>query len=304
VPEFNSGAMENVGCVTYNETYLYRGITPTLAKRLRFSITNLHELAHMWFGNLVTMKWWNDLWLNESFATFMSFLVMTKSPDLAYFDTAWVTFLTYKFWGITEDSLSSTHPIKANVQNTAEAESIFDGISYGKGSAFLKQFYNVMGHEAMAKGLKVYFSKFAWKNTELLDFVKCMEDAYEEHSDKSMGPKFKLSKWCDSWLTTSGVNILEPLPEFDEQGILKSLKLKQTCDLRGNNQLRIQKLDVALYDSDFKPHFINNVITSDIDEVIEVQVTFDKPVSAILVNVNDQGYCKVVFDPKSLSNFE
>lgn len=119
VPEHNFGAMENVGCVTYNENYMYRGQNPTLAKLLRFSITNLHELAHMWFGNLVTMKWWDDLWLNESFATFMSFLAMARSPRLPhYHDTCWVTFLQYKFWGITKDSASSTHPICCEIVST------------------------------------------------------------------------------------------------------------------------------------------------------------------------------------------
>ena len=103
VPEHAYGAMENVGCVTYNEAYLFKGQTYTLARRLRFSITNLHELGHMWFGNLVTMEWWTDLWLNESFATYMSYLAMASSPDLQYFEKVWGTFLGDKFWGIQTD---------------------------------------------------------------------------------------------------------------------------------------------------------------------------------------------------------
>jgi len=96
--------MENVGLVTYNESYLFRNEVPSLQKRLRFSNTNLHELSHMWFGNTITMKWWNDLWLNESFATFTSYLAEATAPDLAYFhSTVWLTFLTYKFWGINTD---------------------------------------------------------------------------------------------------------------------------------------------------------------------------------------------------------
>ena len=118
VPEHNYGAMENVGCVTYNENYLFRGQKPSIAKRLRFSITNLHELCHMWFGNLVTMKWWNDLWLNESFATYMSFLSMANSEELSYFDTVWATYLQYSFWGINTDQMSSTHPICCEIGST------------------------------------------------------------------------------------------------------------------------------------------------------------------------------------------
>lgn len=167
--------MENVGCVTYNEAYLYRNETPTLAKRLRFSITNLHELAHMWFGNLVTMKWWNDLWLNESFATFMSFLAMSGSEELSYFNTCWVTFLQYKFWGISTDQLSTTHSICCEITSTDQAESLFDGISYGKGSAFLKQLHYMLGNETMKVGTSNYIKAFARKNTVLKDYVDHMQ---------------------------------------------------------------------------------------------------------------------------------
>lgn len=152
--------MENVGCVTYNEAKLYRGQVRTLAKRLRFAITNLHELAHMWFGNLVTMKWWNDLWLNESFATFMSFLAMESCKEIDYFHpTCWVTFNQYAFWGVATDQMSSTHAICNDIASTEEAESMFDGISYGKGSAWLKQFYKMLGPEVIKNGLHAYFEK-------------------------------------------------------------------------------------------------------------------------------------------------
>lgn len=103
--------MENIGLVTYNEMFLFRGEQPTITKRLRFATTYLHELAHMWFGNLVTLKWWNDLWLNESFATYASYLALARAPELEYFNTSWITFLRHKFWGIETDIRSTTHPI-------------------------------------------------------------------------------------------------------------------------------------------------------------------------------------------------
>ena len=186
--------MENVGCVTYNESYLYRGEIKTLAKRLNFSITNLHELAHMWFGNLVTMTWWNDVWLNESFATFLSFLAMSKSPKLEYYHaTCWVAFLGDKFWGLSKDCSSSTHPICCEVVATDQAQSLFDGISYGKGSAFLKQLYNILGYETMSAGLHIYFDKHQWGNTTLSDFVSCLTKAYERSGDRSLGENFDLT---------------------------------------------------------------------------------------------------------------
>jgi aminopeptidase N len=193
-PNHNWGAMENVGCVTYNESYLFKDQEkPLLAKRLRFSITNLHELAHMWFGNLVTMKWWNDLWLNESFATFMSFLAMSQSEELQYFDTVWCTFLGYKGWGVRTDCTTSVHPITCEINSTIEAEAMFDGISYGKGSSWLKQVYNVIGHDTMSQGLATYFKKHAWGNTILTDFIGALDGAYEQNRRADLGETFNFS---------------------------------------------------------------------------------------------------------------
>ena len=138
VPEFNSGAMENNGCVTFNEDKLYRGQNINLAKRMKLANTNLHELAHHWFGNLVTMKWWDDLWLNESFATYISYLAMEKAPELQYMKGSWTDFTERKFRGIDSDILNTTHPIRSQIANTNESETVFDGISYGKGASFLK----------------------------------------------------------------------------------------------------------------------------------------------------------------------
>ena len=157
MPEFNSGAMENVGCVTINEAKLHRGEHMTLGKRMRTSITVLHELAHMWFGNLVTMKWWDDLWLNESFATYMSYYAMSKAPELKYFKNQWNFFLSSKFRGIDSDQLSSTHPIFSHIKSSDEAESVFDGISYGKGASFLKQMNYLLGEDTLKVALTNYF---------------------------------------------------------------------------------------------------------------------------------------------------
>ena len=157
VPEFNSGAMENNACVTFNEDKLYRGETITLKKRSKLANTNLHELAHHWFGNLVTMKWWDDLWLNESFATYISYLAMDRVPELQKYKGSWIDFSSRKFSGIDSDLTNQTHPIKSQISNTNESETVFDGISYGKGAAFLKQAHNVLGYDTFKEGLTNYF---------------------------------------------------------------------------------------------------------------------------------------------------
>lgn len=305
VPEHNFGAMENVGCVTYNEVYLYRGLVKTVAKRLRFACTILHELAHMWFGNLVTMKWWNDVWLNESFANFMGFYTISQAPELKHFDTVWLTFQRYKFWGIESDEMATTHPISLEVNDTEEANSLFDGISYGKGSSFLKQLFHVIGIDTVKKGLHIYFEKFKWRNTTLDDFIDCLHQAYQQRS--SQDQTLNLHSWCSYWLNTSGLNILEPKVSVDDHGNLQALQISQSCDFSGqNNRLRMQRLNVAVYLKDLSVRVIENVTLDDVQALTSVPLPAGEPLPlvAVVLNHGDHAFCKVVFDQMTIQFFE
>jgi aminopeptidase N len=153
VSDYNMGAMENVGCILYHESFIEKKEVFTKTKRQVGLITLLHEISHMWFGNLVTMKWWDDLWLNESFATFISHLCLSNAPGITENDLSWSIFLDENFWGMKEDSAETTHPISMVCQHTQEAQDIFDGISYGKGACFLKQLYFYFGEEVLKHGL-------------------------------------------------------------------------------------------------------------------------------------------------------
>jgi aminopeptidase N len=248
VPEFNSGAMENVGCVTFSEERLKRGQTMTLEDRLKLMNTNLHELAHQWFGNLVTMKWWSDLWLNESFATFMSYLVQTQAVGLEQYRGAWTDFMGRKFDGIAADGMSSTHPVRNTLTSLEEAEAIFDGISYGKGAAFLKQVNKVLGQDTLKKALHNYFQMYKWGNTEFNDFIGSLEAEYKLKQDTTMGEHFDFKEWCNSWLKTSGVNTFQPIVEYNADGSIKSLQIQQQVDPAGANRLRKSKMDIGFYD--------------------------------------------------------
>jgi aminopeptidase N len=165
------GAMENVGCITYNDQYISRGEKFTKVKTENIYNTLLHEISHMWFGNLVTMKWWDDLWLNESFANMISFMCMDEAEGLEDITLAWSNFLDESFWGLRDDQKDTSHSIAANCNSTADAEDIFDGISYGKGASWLRQMIYFYGRETFALGLKNYFAKYSFKNTVLADFV-------------------------------------------------------------------------------------------------------------------------------------
>ena len=195
VPEYNSGAMENVGCVTYNELYLFRDMA-TDNQHLDRAETFLHELAHMWFGNLVTMRWWDNLWLNESFATYISYLAMTSATR---FTNAWKVFNSdIKRWAYQQDQLPTTHPISGRAADTEVAFLIFDGITYGKGASVLKQLVKYIGQDTFREGMRLYFRRHAWGNATLDDFLRCLEDA----------GNISLSEWAKLWLQTASVNTL------------------------------------------------------------------------------------------------
>ena len=180
MPDYANGAMENVGMVTYRDTYIQRDELFSDNKNEYIMITFLHEISHMWFGNLVTMKWWDDLWLNESFADFISFVCLDEAPGLEKFKNAWSGFLDESFWGLGEDQKPTTHPISCEVIHTEAAGDIFDGISYGKRAAWLNQTFNLFGRETFKRGIASYFKEFSYKNSTLQDFVRHIGQAAKD----------------------------------------------------------------------------------------------------------------------------
>ncbi|SEG87147.1 aminopeptidase N [Nonomuraea solani] len=204
VPEFNAGAMENAGCVTFLEDYVFRSrVTDAVVERRAETI--LHEMAHMWFGDLVTMRWWDDLWLNESFATYMS--VLAQAEATRWGKGAWTTFANVeKAWAYRQDQLPSTHPIAADIPDMQAVEVNFDGITYAKGASVLKQLVAYVGLDNFLAGVRDYFAEHAWGNTELKDLLNALE--------RTSGRD--LSAWSKEWLETAWVNTLRP--EFEVSG--------------------------------------------------------------------------------------
>ena len=197
VPEYNAGAMENAGAVTFTEFYVFRSKV-TDAVRERRVVTILHELAHMWFGDLVTMKWWNDLWLNESFAEWASTIATAEATE---WTEAWTTFNSMeKSWAYRQDQLPSTHPVVATINDLEDVLVNFDGITYAKGGSVLKQLVAWVGVDAFFQGVSAYFKKHKWGNTTLADLLAELETASGRD----------LSAWSGLWLETAGVNTLRP----------------------------------------------------------------------------------------------
>ncbi len=287
VPEFNAGAMENAGAVTFTETYVFRSKV-TDAIRERRVVTILHELAHMWFGDLVTMKWWNDLWLNESFAEWASTLATAEATE---WTEAWTTFQAMeKSWAYRQDQLPSTHPIVATINDLEDVQVNFDGITYAKGGSVLKQLVAWVGLEAFMQGVAQYFKKHAHSNTELRDLLVELEATSGR----------ELTEWSQLWLETAGVNTLRPEIEVDADGAITSFAILQTAPAEWPT-IRPHRLAIGFYDLDGdalgRIHRIELDVAGERTEVPEL-VGLAKP-DLVLVNDDDLAYAKIRLDDES-----
>src|ERR1700754_3572532 len=290
VPEFNAGAMENVGAVTFLEDYVFRSrVTRYLYERR--SETVLHEMAHMWFGDLVTMRWWDDLWLNESFATFASVLCQSEATE---YEHAWTTFANVeKSWAYRQDQLPSTHPVAADIPDLHAVEVNFDGITYAKGASVLKQLVAYVGLEHFLAGLRDYFRTHAFGNATFSDLLSALEQASGRD----------LSNWGQQWLKTTGLNTLRADFDVDADGRFSRFAISQSGAEPGAGETRVHRLAVGIYDDDgsgklVRTHREELDIEGDLTEVPALQgVSRGK---LILVNDDDLTYCSLRLDPDSL----
>jgi aminopeptidase N len=289
VPDFNSGAMENLGAVTFNEAYVSRG-TKTQVERIRHGNVLAHEMAHMWFGNLVTMDWWNGLWLNESFATYMAFLQQAKASEFG--DTVWDIFnASYKQSAYTMDQQVITHPIELPVNNTAEAFTNFDSITYGKGASVLKQLAQFVGEENFRKGVANYLKKYAYKNTQLNDFMNEIAQVAE----------MDLSQWTKTWLNQAGLNTIQVDYRCDASNSrMTKLTIQQTApaDLPVLRHQRVQLSFYKMRTGKLQLEKILPVTYQGTKTNIDVKAVACPDM--IYPNAGDWGYVKVALDKKSL----
>ncbi|MBX3193525.1 MAG: aminopeptidase N [Microbacteriaceae bacterium] len=305
VPEFNAGAMENAGAVTFTETYVFRSKVTDAIKERRV-VTILHELAHMWFGDLVTMRWWNDLWLNESFAEWASTISTAEATE---WTQAWATFQAMeKSWAYRQDQLPSTHPIVATITDLEDVQVNFDGITYAKGGSVLKQLAAWVGIDAFFAGVGAYFKKHEYGNTELSDLLTELEVT----SGRELG------EWSKKWLETAGVNTLKPAVAVDDAGVITSFSIEQTAPEEWPT-IRPHRLAVGLYsfaegeagstantnagvEGDLSPRLVRtHRVELDIDgasTAVPGLVGLTRP-DLILLNDDDLAYAKIRMDDAS-----
>jgi aminopeptidase N len=275
VPGFNAGAMENAGMVTFTDDFLFRSKVTLDRRRLRATVV-AHEMAHMWFGDLVTMRWWDDLWLNESFAELLGTLTVDEATGLP---GSWAAFtVSRKTWGYAADQLPTTHPVTTDVADTQSALLNFDGISYAKGASVLRQLMAYVGRDAFFAGVRAYLDRHAWGNTTLADLLV----ALEESSGR------ELQAWADAWLRTTGVSTLRPVWDGD------ALAVEQESPTP-----RIARIGVGRWD------LVDGVLRRrDLTEVdvgagtTPVALPGPRP-SLLLLNDGDLAFVKIRFDERS-----
>ncbi|MFI7098684.1 aminopeptidase N [Streptomyces sp. NPDC050161] len=291
VPEYNLGAMENPGCVTFREEFIFRGKVTEAAYEHRANVI-LHEMAHMWFGDLVTMQWWDDLWLKESFADFMGSLSMVEATR---FRDGWITFANRrKSWAYRADQLPSTHPVTADIRDLEDAKLNFDGITYAKGASVLKQLVAYAGRDAFLEGARRYFKRHAYGNTRLSDLLSVLE----ETSGRDM------AAWSRAWLETAGVNALTPQATYDAQDRITELSILQEAPA-SHPELRPHRVAVGLYRRQDADGTLVRYARAEVDvtgprTMVPELAGTERP-ELILVNDDDLTYCKTRFDEGSLA---
>ena len=288
VPEFKEGAMENAGCVTFLESYIFRSRVTDFAREARAE-TILHEMAHMWFGDLVTMRWWDDLWLNESFATWAGTLAEAEATR---WTSAWTTFAQlYKAWAYRQDQLPSTHPIAADIPDIHAVEVNFDGITYAKGASVLKQLVAYVGRDNFLAAVRRYFAAHAWGNATLADLLAALEETSARN----------LSVWSRQWLETAGVNTLRPEYETDADGRFTSFAIRQEA-VPEYPVLRSHRIAIGLYDHGrdglVRRHRVETDVAGALTEIPEL-IGEHRP-DLVLVNDDDLTYAKIRLDDHSL----
>lgn len=290
VPEYNLGAMENPGLVTFREEFIFRGKVTQASYEGRANVV-LHEMAHMWFGDLVTMEWWDDLWLKESFADFMGEFALVGATR---FVNGWITFANRrKAWAYRADQLPSTHPITADIRDLQDAKLNFDGITYAKGASVLKQLVAYVGEDAFLEGARRYFKRHAYGNTRLGDLLSVLE----ETSGRDM------SAWSRSWLQTAGVNALTPQVLLGADGRIEELAVVQEA-AEAYPELRPHRVAVGLYrvsDSGSLERYAR--VETDVDgaRTVVAELAGAEAPDLVLVNDDDLTYCKTRFDATSLA---
>ncbi|MEW9518709.1 aminopeptidase N [Streptomyces tubercidicus] len=291
VPEYNLGAMENPGCVTFREEFIFRGKVTEASYERRANVI-LHEMAHMWFGDLVTMQWWDDLWLKESYADFMGAFALVEATR---FRNGWITFANRrKSWAYRADQLPSTHPVTADIRDLEDAKLNFDGITYAKGAAVLKQLVAYVGQEAFLEGARRYFKRHAYGNTRLTDLLTVLE----ETSGRD------LAGWSRAWLETAGVNSLTPQVTYDAQDRITELSILQEAAAE-RPELRPHRVAVGLYRRRGTDPALVRYARAEVDvagprTAVPELAGAERP-ELILVNDDDLTYCKVRFDEGSLA---